>query len=536
MVDFSDTEKVYRFKSFGELVRHYLVFKLFSVDNLVKNSDKLLHWSQRVLGQRLFEWCMKKTVYGQFVGGESIPSLKPRVSRLSQAGINAILDYAVEEDVSDTQSVVMETRHVNDQPLTVDSEHAQFKPVVSKGETTRKASARTYFYASDERCEQNKQNFLSCIHTAADVTESGRPFAAIKLTGLGRVEFLLRLSKAVCGVEEVFRRLCGDGNVLSGQLSVESLQKGLAKLGVPLSDSKVEQLFQELDTDNSGHISYNEWLNRFQPSRQLHRELKGKKEFHQVLAQLDGDEIKQMESVVERAQNLAACASEKGVGLMVDAEQTYFQPAIRHIVVNILMPAFNMGDEPVVYNTVQCYLKNAENSLLCDLALSDMAGFSYGVKLVRGAYISQEREKALSEGYPDPIWPDKESTHHCYNKMLKMLINRAKTGRTHVMVASHNKHSIQHAEQCMKEEGLLPSTRAVVFGQLLGMCDHLTYPLGGAGYQAYKYVPYGPVSEVLPYLLRRAHENSSLIHSASALEERGLVQTELLRRMKTFFM
>lgn len=139
----------------------------------------------------MFEWSMKKTVYGQFVGGESIHSLKPTISRLSQAGINSILDYAVEEDIPDAQTVVMETRHVEEQPFAEDTEHTQYRPVISRGETTKKASARTYFYTGDDRCEQNKKNFLSCIHTAAQVTETGQPFSAIKLTGLGRVEFLV---------------------------------------------------------------------------------------------------------------------------------------------------------------------------------------------------------------------------------------------------------------------------------------------------------------------------------------------------------
>ena len=85
--------------------------------------------------------------------------------------------------------------------------------------------------------------------------------------------------------------------------------------------------------------------------------------------------------------------------------------------------------------------------MLCDLDLSDEAGFSYGVKLVRGAYLTQEREKAESEDYPDPIWHDQDSTHACYNKLLEVLISRAKSGSAHIMVASHNEHSIQHAMQ-----------------------------------------------------------------------------------------
>ncbi len=206
-----------------------------------------------------------------------------------------------------------------------------------------------------------------------------------------------------------------------------------------------------------------------------------------MLALLDSDDVYQMTRVVDRAKELSERAAENGVGLMVDAEQTYFQPAIRHIVVNILMPSYNTGSEPVVYNTQQCYLQvrvsvcvcvsrphrsvcvcdprphrrqrgvcvcvcvcvpptqEAERSVLCDLALSDKAGFSYGVKLVRGAYMKHERSKASKDGYPDPLWPNQAATDACYNSLLQQLISRSASGTCHVMIASHNQDSIEHA-------------------------------------------------------------------------------------------
>ncbi len=162
------------------------------------------------MGRRLFEWTMHKTVYGQFVGGASLTTLRPCVANLSKSGVHSILDYAVEEDVPDT--VVMETRSSDAgqfQPVsreatkeasvpdtvvmeTRSSDPGQFQPV-SK-EATKEASARTYWFVDEVHCEDNKKHFLSCIRTAAEVTEHGRPFAAIKLTGLGRVEFLVMLT------------------------------------------------------------------------------------------------------------------------------------------------------------------------------------------------------------------------------------------------------------------------------------------------------------------------------------------------------
>lgn len=136
---------------------------------------------------------MKRTVYGQFVGGEDLKSLRPTISKLSRAGINSILDYAVEEDISDKDPVVMETR-IKDKSSgsSDDYVYPHLKPIQTVAKTTQRSTGRTYFYEGDELCEQNKANFISCIETAAEVTKNGQAFAAIKLTGLGRVEFLVR--------------------------------------------------------------------------------------------------------------------------------------------------------------------------------------------------------------------------------------------------------------------------------------------------------------------------------------------------------
>ncbi len=133
---------------------------------------------QRVLGTRVFDWLMTKTVYGQFVGGDSLATLKPRVSVLAASGVRSILDYAVEDDVPAT--VVMETRS----GVTGDGRGVS-------GDTTNVASARTFLYVDEQQCVANKQHFINSIDTVAEVADNGRPFAAIKLTGLGRVEFLV---------------------------------------------------------------------------------------------------------------------------------------------------------------------------------------------------------------------------------------------------------------------------------------------------------------------------------------------------------
>ena len=139
---------------------------------------------------------MKQTFYGQFVGGEDLRALQTVISHLRASGVSAILDYAVEEDVSDQQPVVMEVRKRDgrkDTTSNVAVTDPHFSPSLTEGSITKRASARTYFYQDDIRCEQTMEHFLSCIKMAADVAKDsdGDAFAAVKLTGLGRVEFLV---------------------------------------------------------------------------------------------------------------------------------------------------------------------------------------------------------------------------------------------------------------------------------------------------------------------------------------------------------
>jgi len=141
----------------------------------------------------------------------------------------------------------------------------------------------------------------------------------------------------------------------------------------------------------------------------------------------------------------------------------------------------------------------------------------------------QERERARTHGYADPIQPDKESTHRCYDTVAYRVLDEIAAGRkAQVMIASHNEDSILRVSSRMAELGIEKSSTDVTFGQLLGMCDHISLTLGQAGYKTYKYLPYGPVDEVVPYLIRRAEENSDVL-GATAKESR-LILGEVRRR------
>lgn len=146
--------------------------------------------------------------------------------------------------------------------------------------------------------------------------------------------------------------------------------------------------------------------------------------------------------------------------------------------------------------------------------------------------MAQERARAAEIGYEDPINPTYEATNAMYHRCLNYVLEELKHNpRAKVMVASHNEDTVRFTLRRMEELGLHPADRQVYFGQLLGMCDQISFPLGQAGFPVYKYVPYGPVMEVLPYLSRRALENSGFMKGAQ--RERQLLWQELQRRLRT---
>ena len=172
-----------------------------------------------------------------------------------------------------------------------------------------------------------------------------------------------------------------------------------------------------------------------------------------------------------------------------------------------------------------------KNSVEVDIELSRREGFRFGAKIVRGAYMEQERLRAKSVGYSDPIHNSYEETDRCYNSVLSRVLEEVHSHDANVMVATHNEGSVRHAINTMNLYNIKSDEQKVFFGQLLGMCDVISFALGSSGYSAFKYVPYGPVQEVIPYLSRRAMENRSLMKGV--VKERNMLWSELKRRFKT---
>ena len=229
-------------------------------------------------------------------------------------------------------------------------------------------------------------------------------------------------------------------------------------------------------------------------------------------------------AVKSRFERICDAAADNQVRLFIDAEETWIQPVLDSWTFE-MMCKYNT-QRAIIYNTVQMYRHDRLAFLKAQGNVAQAQGIIYGVKLVRGAYMEKERERAQKMGYPSPIQPDKAAADRDYNEALRFMVDHH--AHFALCAGSHNEESSMLLTQLMAEKKLENSNEKFFFAQLLGMSDHISYNLANAGYNVAKYVPFGPVKEVLPYLLRRADENTSVAGQTG--RELGLISAELKRR------
>jgi proline dehydrogenase len=230
------------------------------------------------------------------------------------------------------------------------------------------------------------------------------------------------------------------------------------------------------------------------------------------------------ERVRERVDKICARAHACKVPVLIDAEETWIQDPI-DILAYEMMAKYNK-DKAIVFNTYQLYRTATLQNLKSAFAEASQKNYHLGAKLVRGAYMEKERARAAQLGYADPIQPNKEASDKAFNEALEFCIeNIARIG---FMCGSHNEYSNLYLTTLMQKHGIKPSDERVWFAQLYGMSDNISFNLARVGYKVAKYVPYGPVRSVMPYLFRRAQENTSVAGQSS--RELILIRKELERR------
>ncbi|OZJ03694.1 hypothetical protein BZG36_03494 [Bifiguratus adelaidae] len=538
----------YESKPTSALLLSWAVLKMCQLPFLVDIAPGIIAAAQKVGLEGPLFWVIKRTFFAQFCGGETAEECMDRMEALRAHGIGSILDLSIEAD--------LET--AND---TVDD----------KDRSPQSISAHQNALA-DRVAKLTEQ----CLDTACKQPGS---FAAIKLTALLPTSFLVALTEACNWGRQEFVKAGGHDWVneqdSEGKIDYAATRRmlsqlpALSRLASEQADTITLDLFRQADTDKDGRIDWIDFQRTFSPMNPealwLYAATLTEANEFSTGPTLSPVHIEDYHLAVRRLEHLAQKAKEVSVRLMVDAEQSYFQPGI-DCMFGYLSSRFNHAHdsepEAVVFNTYQMYTIAALPRLVTDIERARRENVAFGAKLVRGAYMESERKRAKELGYPDPIHPDIASTHKAYNTAVQYMLNIVRernaalaSDETKVrppvfaFLATHNIESIRLALKTMQapedsmDLTIPPTTPYVLFGQLLGMCDTASFSLGRGGYSVYKYVPYGAIDEVMPYLLRRAQENRGVFTAPASPDKVVLARktvlggelTEIMRRVKRTF-
>ncbi|MCR6719705.1 MAG: proline dehydrogenase family protein [Chitinophagaceae bacterium] len=401
-VSFDNTQFAFEYKSDKQLKKARFLFSLMGKSWLVKLGTRLTPWA--VKSGLPVKGLIRKTIFAQFVGGETLEETAKVASILGEYKVQVILDYGVEGGDDGEQG---------------------------------------FDHATDE--------FIRVIDYAA--TQPNIPFMSIKVTGFARFSLLEKLDAAM--------------HKLQGSLM---------------------------------------------------------KRFLQAVDELPAAEKEEWHRVRHRMMRICETASRKKTGVLVDAEESWIQDPVDALTI-LMMDTFNK-ERCVVYNTIQLYRHDRLAFLKDAFAAAEERKFILGSKLVRGAYMEKERRRAEEMNYPSPIQPDKAASDRDYNDGVHFCMDHL--DRIALIVASHNEQSNLLAVELLQKKGLPMDHPHVHFSQLYGMSDNITFNLAHAGCRVSKYLPFGPIRDVIPYLMRRAQENTSVGGQTS--RELLLIKKELLRR------
>jgi proline dehydrogenase len=246
-----------------------------------------------------------------------------------------------------------------------------------------------------------------------------------------------------------------------------------------------------------------------------------KKHSGQALTDAEKDE---WQRVQKRIDDICSAASQYNIMVLVDAEETWIQEPVNELT-DAMMEKYNRS-KAIIFNTFQLYCHGTLPYLKTALQTAIEKGYILGAKLVRGAYMEKERRRAAEKGYPSPIQPDKASTDRDYDAAVLFCLQHL--DKLSVFIGTHNEKSCMIAAKYMEQNNIPHNTDRVYFSQLYGMSDNISFNMANAGYNVAKYLPYGPVKDVIPYLMRRAQENTSVAGQTG--RELSLINKEIKRR------
>jgi proline dehydrogenase len=404
IISFDNTEIAFEYKNDSQLQKAHFLFSSMGKPWLVNLGLKVTPFAIK-WKLPFTKTVIRKTIFQQFVGGETLEETAKVADKLEEYKVQVILDYGVEG---------------------------------KEGE---------------ENFEHARDEFKKVIAYAA--TQANIPFMSVKVTGFARFALLEKLDSDMSAAE---------GTLMKRYLTAVEL---------------------------------------LTPAE--------KEEWHRV-----------------RLRMLHICeeATAKNIGVLIDAEETWIQDPVDALTI-LMMDTFNKT-KSVVFNTLQMYRHDRLQFLKDSYEAAAERKFILGTKLVRGAYMEKERNRAAAMNYPSPIQPDKASSDKDYNAAIEFCIEHL--DQISVIVASHNEYSNLYTTELLDKKGLPHNHPHVHFSQLYGMSDNITFNLAKSGCSVSKYLPFGPIADVIPYLMRRAQENSSVAGQTG--RELGLISKEITRRKK----
>jgi proline dehydrogenase len=240
--------------------------------------------------------------------------------------------------------------------------------------------------------------------------------------------------------------------------------------------------------------------------------------------ELSEKEQEEWSRVIARFDKVCKIAHSKDVALLIDAEESWMQDAADDLVDN-MMRKYNK-EKAIVFNTLQMYRWDRLDYLKRLHEQAKKEGFFIGMKIVRGAYLEKENERAADMGYKSPICINKQTTDENYDAAIVYMLDNIDL--MYIFAGTHNENSSYRLMKLMEERGIIKKDNRIFFGQLYGMSDNISYNLALEGYNVAKYLPFGPVRDVMPYLIRRAEENTSVAGQTS--RELDLIKKERTRR------
>lgn len=528
-----DDDRIFKQHSTFGLLRALFVLRICRIPFLSKNSVALMRKSEAIFGSFLtYKIFLKLTVYGHFCAGEDDRELKCTLKLLERQGIGSVLDYAAEADGEGFAP----------------SPGAEEAPNLSMASLVNNKSV---MYLPHERVyDENMKLYVMCVmHASLNQPVNGVGLAAVKLTGMCDPQLLARVSAILHSVHlgwvkhftgdepppiEECRVVMGTNKEHQLYITHEQVRKGLMSYdpGEKFTTEEVDTVIKALDEKNEGKVNYYRFKKVVSEAVLSLEPTPVQKLIAEKFPKLTEQERELWRALHKRLSVIVRAAQDLRVRVLFDAEQTFYQLAIDNIVLQF-QRKFNT-EEPIVYNTYQCYLTYTEDRIFNDLTRAELEGWIWAGKVVRGAYMVQERQTASKYNYKSPVWPTYEDTSKCYQECARRVLDefaRLPDKPFEVVFGTHNKKSIMEISEYISK--LSPVRSRAVFAQLYGMADHLTHALKKAGFCVFKYVPYGPVRDTIHYLGRRATENSSVLDTKDK-EEITLMKKELRRRLFWF--